>query len=180
VTSPLTTLAACCRDIPVERTRLVGVYFLIANDEIVYVGQSEDVETRISQHVAERTRPMRGWYDKQRPNLACKQFDRAIWFPVAAVDLDAYEGALIRALNPLQTFSAPISTGRDAEVLAVLGLAPNVNAHRDFLARRKTRFSKPRVARRVIRGVRDRRALQRARRARLFAGLTALLAARAS
>jgi len=63
--------------------QLSGVYFLIRAGEVVYVGQSRDVAQRVATH--------------------CKRargFDRALVLPVPEEDLDAIEGAFIRALSP--------------------------------------------------------------------------------
>lgn len=61
-----------------------GVYFLIKNDEVVYCGQSANVVARISKHQMDRE----------------KDFDRAVFMPVAVSDLLRVEGRFIRALNP--------------------------------------------------------------------------------
>ncbi len=108
--SALQTLAAVCTEIDISRKRLCGVYFLILADEVVYVGQSLDVESRVNQHARGDAR------------LAAKGFDRALWLPVAEGDLDAYEGALIRALRPRLSLRCPFDSQRDAEILSVLGL----------------------------------------------------------
>lgn len=93
------------------RPRLVGVYFLISKDVIVYVGQSTDVEVRVVQQTAKRRRRRR-------------VFDRAAWIELPEADLSTYEGALIRALRPKYNRVAPTKNQRDDEVLARLGLPP--------------------------------------------------------
>jgi hypothetical protein len=61
-----------------------GVYFLIREDRVVYVGQSVNVTSRVGSHVSEGQ----------------KRFERAIYLPVPLSDLDGVERAFIRALRP--------------------------------------------------------------------------------
>jgi hypothetical protein len=88
-------------------TALVGVYLLVENDEIVYIGSSIDIARRLYGH---------GLHVQTRP------FDRALWLPLPARMLRHYEGALIRALRPRYNGRAPASHGYDAEILWGLGL----------------------------------------------------------
>ena len=70
-----------------------GVYFLVAGDTVVYIGQSVSVAARISTHRREKT----------------KSFDYALFLPVPESELDAVEGSLIRAIKPpLNGKSAPL------------------------------------------------------------------------
>lgn len=94
---------------PPPRPRYVGVYLLIDGCEVVYVGQSIDIEVRVVSHRV----AFRG--------------ARVTWIPVDEHELDAYEGALIRAFRPRGNLSAPAHTGRDNEILVSLGLP----AHED-------------------------------------------------
>ncbi len=105
--------------IPVTRVRYIGIYFLIAADEVIYVGQSADVEVRVNAHID-----------------AGKLFDRACWITVPAEALDAHEGAFIRLLDSRFNFAAPADFGRDFEVLARFGLAPDSEARDRFNKRR--------------------------------------------
>lgn len=59
-----------------------GVYFLIANNEVVYVGQSVNVYSRISEHVSG------------------KCFDRYAYVPCAVELLDKLESLYIHCLRP--------------------------------------------------------------------------------
>ena len=68
---------------------LVGVYFLVKDDEIIYVGQSRTVLTRIHTHKAD------------------KDFDSAYLLPTPGYMLDMVEGALIRHLSPRLNDMAP-------------------------------------------------------------------------
>lgn len=86
------------------------VYFLSHGDEVVYVGQTSDVMERVRLHLQD-----------ERVS-GPKAFDRVFFLEVDALDLDAYEGALIRALNPRYCQRAPKDVGRDEEVLALFGL----------------------------------------------------------
>ena len=132
-----------------------GIYFLILDSVIVYVGQSANVPQRIAMHLA----------------LADKRFDRARWIQIAAGDLDAYEGALIRRLAPIGNFSAPRDLGRDGEILARFGLVPCDESRRTFERRRLSTYSPHKFNPRHSRAD-DARVQRRARaRRRLRAGL---------
>lgn len=61
-----------------------GVYFLISNDKIVYVGQSVNIPSRIEQH-------------KKDP---CKEFDRYHSIPCKVTELDLVESNYIRKFMP--------------------------------------------------------------------------------
>jgi hypothetical protein len=73
--------AACAINIRVEVKRR-GIYFLLQNNEIVYVGKTEDYLRRVPQHT----------YDKQ--------FDDAFFVPCELDPLGQYELACIRLLQP--------------------------------------------------------------------------------
>ena len=62
-------------------TRSCGVYFLLEGDEVVYVGQSVHVYSRIGQHTD-------------------KRFDRYAFVPCAAEKLDILESLYIHCLRP--------------------------------------------------------------------------------
>lgn len=68
----------------VNSALLIGVYFLVESDEVVYVGQSVNTTSRIRSHLSENQ----------------KRFDRSFMMPVPETELDAIEGAFIRALKP--------------------------------------------------------------------------------
>lgn len=65
-------------DLPCES----GVYFLLLGDEIVYVGQSVNIYTRVTQH------------------LATKNFDGFAYIPCAKDSLDVLESLYIHVLRP--------------------------------------------------------------------------------
>jgi hypothetical protein len=89
------------------------VYLLLFRGEVVYVGQSLNIESRIQGHLGRGD----------------KLFDRALWIEVAAEDMDAYEGALIRAFSPkLNGRRVPKNEARDREVLAKLGIGVGLKA----------------------------------------------------
>lgn len=178
-------------DITALRSRWVGIYFLISKGEIVYVGQSGDVDSRIAGHLRATKKNK-------------KEFDSAFWIEVSEHDLGPYEGAFIRALAPRYNCTAPKDVGRDVEILALFGMAPSENASTIFFARQKdcfsasgdTRQGRQRerelrsqrfcerqeairlagVARRETKRAPIERSRQRARRDRLFANLAALIA----
>jgi len=60
-----------------------GVYFLCLNNEIVYIGQSVNVSSRIAQH------------------FEAKEFDSVFYIPVPPCDLDRFETALIKYYQPI-------------------------------------------------------------------------------
>jgi excisionase family DNA binding protein len=68
-----------------------GIYFLCDGEEVVYVGQSVDVYSRVLQH------------------RRSKQFDRVFWWPVPASELDKIEGAFIRTLKPRLNGPGPLT-----------------------------------------------------------------------
>jgi hypothetical protein len=81
-----------------------AIYFLIKGDAVVYVGQSVALAARIAQHHEE------------------KDFDRVLFLPVARENLDATEGAFIRALRPPLNRQTPCRLGTDdAATLAQCG-----------------------------------------------------------
>lgn len=59
-----------------------GIYFLCKDDDLIYIGQSNNVHGRVSQHRRE------------------KSFTKAFYLEWPADDLDRIEGALIRELRP--------------------------------------------------------------------------------
>lgn len=99
-------------DLKAVRPRKQGVYLLVADGEIIYVGQTTVLESRVVIH---RT------VTKCRPQDT-KRFDRVLWLDLSDDDLDDYEGALIRALRPRFCKRAPAHAGHDNDVLGALGL----------------------------------------------------------
>lgn len=63
-----------------------GVYFLLLDEEIVYIGQSIDIYARISAHKKDRQ----------------KNFNRTAWVPIDSANLTEVESALIAAFRPSQ------------------------------------------------------------------------------
>lgn len=61
-----------------------GVYFLVENDEVVYVGQSVNPMSRIGEHLRSKA----------------GKFDRVYFIPVPQFMLDAVEGGFIKLLSP--------------------------------------------------------------------------------
>lgn len=62
-----------------------GVYFLVHNDEVVYVGQSTNPISRIGEHVRSKS----------------GKFDRVYFLPVPHYMLDSVEGGFIKLLHPI-------------------------------------------------------------------------------
>ncbi len=165
---------------PTERPRFVGVYLLLKGEEIVYVGQSTDVEMRLLAHRSSRVR------SADRRRWIRLSFDRAIWLPLSAEDLSAYEGALIRALTPKYNRTAPVHRGRDNEILSILGLAQHVDeaANAERFSRTSDQRSRPwsKRTKEFNKRVRQRRELetQVLRSRRLWSAVAALFAAHES
>lgn len=90
-----------------------GIYLLVDNEIIVYVGSSIDIDIRLAQHSADLGHPT----PRRR-----KVWDRALWLALPAKVHRYYEGALIRALRPKHNRHAPRSCGYDNEILDGLGL----------------------------------------------------------
>ncbi|MDF1551944.1 MAG: hypothetical protein P1P84_02725 [Deferrisomatales bacterium] len=90
-----------------------GVYFLIENDTIVYVGQSVNVAARIGQHARE------------------KKFDRVSMLPCPHSRLDIVEGFYINFFNPKLNrdcngrLHAPVSAACLAVPLSAIRMAPS-------------------------------------------------------
>lgn len=78
---------------PIDRPQS-GIYFLIRDDRIVYVGQSVHVEARLAAHAADMS----------------KAFDKAVWYPCPRESLSATERAYLSALLP-EYNNDPITLG---------------------------------------------------------------------
>jgi hypothetical protein len=64
-----------------------GVYFLCKGEDVVYVGQAQEIMARVGAHVS------------------FKEFDRVYYTPVPKSDLSDVETAFIHALRPRYNFS---------------------------------------------------------------------------
>lgn len=94
-----------------------GVYFLFREDVVVYIGQSNNVIVRVSQHLDEARRWPSASYSKN--------FDRASFIRIPVADLLEVETALIRFFLPEYNglpHGALGSVERDEKILAGLGL----------------------------------------------------------
>ena len=125
MTSPLSILERTFAPVaaPALRARRTlpfscGVYLLVDATDIVYVGSSTDLDSRLYQHTLDRR--------STKPNHA-KRWDRALWLGLPAKVLPYYEGALIRALCPRYNRHAPRSCGYDNEILDGFGLPIHVD-----------------------------------------------------
>lgn len=102
----LAGLAGHAHDLPII-PMISGVYFLVFDDVVVYVGQSIHVMARVAWHTRD------------------KIFDRAFYVPVDPKELDAVEGAFIRALAPKWNGRTDVGkSSDDAAVLAKYGWPP--------------------------------------------------------
>lgn len=72
-----------------------GIYFLVSEGEIVYVGQSTNIASRIGNHAAER-----------------KQFDSYYYQQCDSKSLDEMESAYIRKFKPRLNKAAPRNSHR--------------------------------------------------------------------
>lgn len=98
---------------------LSGIYLLIRNDEIVYVGASKNMQRRIYVH---GIRPRR------------LRFNRAMCLPLPTRVLPFYEGALLRELAPRYNKSIPASRrAHDAEILYGFGLRETLTEDQIYL-----------------------------------------------
>lgn len=119
VSSPLTIIERSFRGIrpPALRDRTLpfksGVYLLVDAADIVYVGSSTDLDSRLYDHTLDRR--------TSKPHDA-KRWDRALWLPLPVRVHGYYEGALIRGLRPRYNRGAPRHVGWDNEILDGLGL----------------------------------------------------------
>jgi len=78
--------------------KLSGVYFLCREQQVVYVGQSVDIYSRLRAH---------------------QDFDAAFAILLDRSDLNTVEGAFIRLLRPVRNRIAPLGTPEaDAEAIA--------------------------------------------------------------
>lgn len=99
-------------DIPTEHPRwpdspmLCGIYLLVDDQEIVYIGSSTDVLNRV-------------WTHKRN-----KSFGELLWLRLPSAVHPHYEGAFIRSVRPRFNRSAPIDARYDAEILDGFGLEP--------------------------------------------------------
>jgi len=93
-----------------------GVYFLLLAGEVVYIGQSETVVMRVMEH--------------RRRQL--KEFDCAAYIEASVSELDAVEGAFIRAFRPKLNRGCPMGTPWfDEEILARYCRTENPRQRRD-------------------------------------------------
>jgi hypothetical protein len=96
---------------------MVGVYFLIDRDEVVYIGQSVNVQARVDAHAFYNQRH-ENWYPEH-----IRAFDRAIWMKLPAGEIKVFEAALIRLLRPRHNVMVPRGAPeRDGAILSALGL----------------------------------------------------------
>lgn len=65
-------------------TSVCGIYFLFEDDEIVYIGQSVNVLSRVSTHITDPE----------------KRFNRACYVPIAREELNDIEDAMIAMFKP--------------------------------------------------------------------------------
>lgn len=91
-----------------------GIYFLLKQDNIVYIGKSIQVAGRVATHLTEQ----------KTHTYVSKDFDRALMMPCAVEDLEQIEATLIRFFCPdFNGWPPPvIGVERDAEILARLKL----------------------------------------------------------
>lgn len=97
--------------LPRREERRGFIYFLVAGENVLYVGQTIQVELRIVRHLTVGEIP----------------FNRVFWIEVSYSDLDLVEGALIRSLWPPHNRRAPKYAGRDNEALAMVGAAQHID-----------------------------------------------------
>lgn len=107
--SAVASLAEICAEVPLPEPSKRGVYILIHQGDIVYIGQSTNVLGRIGMHVSKF------------------EFDRVLWIPASSSpERMAIEGALIRRFNPRHCRRCSKKyIKQDKEILARFGLEPD-------------------------------------------------------
>ena len=95
--------------VEVKREKVSGIYFLIDRGEIVYIGQSTDLQKRISHHVFSEK----------------KRFSHYFTIPVPEEDLDRVEADYIWKFTPRYNKSIPTNS-RYASIAVVMERFPNV------------------------------------------------------
>lgn len=103
-----------------------GLYALVDDSEVVYVGISRNIPTRIYSHVGGRRSALVG---RRRPNgePIGKIFDSALWRALPWSVVKHYEGALIRHLRPKYNTWIPSGGEYDAEILFGFGLRDHLD-----------------------------------------------------
>jgi len=91
----------------VDSFRVVGIYFLVKDNDIVYVGQSIEVPSRVRGHKS-----------------TGKKFDSAYFIPVPEAALNEVERAFIAVLKPPLNGTNPKETEDDMAVLETYGFFP--------------------------------------------------------
>jgi len=81
---------------------VTGIYFLIKDEKIVYVGQSTNIFSRVGTHKID------------------KDFDKAVYFECPSTELDDLEYELINILQPKYN-----KTGNPKKYYSYLGLKPS-------------------------------------------------------
>lgn len=79
------------------RPRIIGVYFLIKDREIIYVGQSVDILSRIDTHRANPSPRSYPWCPSTLPE---KDFDSFAFIEIEETDLNVVERFYILVFNP--------------------------------------------------------------------------------
>jgi len=91
-------------------SRISGVYFLILNSEIIYIGQSVNMYSRAASH-----------YDKE--------FDSVVYMPCPKEDLNIMESIYIHEFKPAQNgkykyigWMSPVKTAKLNELIEARGI----------------------------------------------------------
>lgn len=132
MTSPLTILERSFRSIALPAPRgshgnrvpkrpYIGVYLLVRDEQIIYVGSSVWVPDRLWYHCDGRRKLASGL-----PTIGGKRFDRALCLPLPESCIRSYENALIRELRPESNKRIPERSDQDAAILFWLGLRPDL------------------------------------------------------
>jgi predicted GIY-YIG superfamily endonuclease len=101
------------------RSRQSGIYLLVRDDVVLYVGSSRDVHSRIASHDSLRRRNASSRRREPIP------FTRVFWLALPHRKALAYEAALLRALRPEFNTKIPrvMHLASDGKVLARFGVA---------------------------------------------------------
>jgi hypothetical protein len=112
-TFPAVDAPTCIRDVPnlveIPTNYPTGIYFLVHDGEVVYVGQSINPTARILQHILDGS----------------KKFSRAYLVPVPVSRLNEVEAALIRCLRP-PCNKTPVVGGGDEDLRLIEEFCPGI------------------------------------------------------
>jgi len=116
----------CIQDLDRYASNSCGIYFLILEGQVVYVGQSLNSGSRLLEHLREMRRGKRRFAES-------KKFDRVLFRRCSPSDLDRLERALIRLLRPRFNKIVPkMNQCDDAEAIALISTSNCIENERGY------------------------------------------------